>query len=152
MVIDQLIVRKEFSKQMRMSRRELTRETREHDGEPRFKQKRKEIHMAMLKQSEGIGKIEGSDFLITNPEHYAVALSYQPDNMDAPVIRAKGRNHFAQLMKRKAHLLSVPVLVNPPLARALFRDCQADQAVPHQHYHEVAKIYLRLRSLEESKA
>lgn len=151
MVIDQIIVRKEFSKQMRMSRRELTRESREQDGEPRFKQKRKEIHQAMVKQAEGLGKVEGSDFLVTNPDHYAVALIYDAKTMDAPMVRAKGRNHFAQLMKRKARLAHVPIIANPPLARALYRDCNADQPIAAHHFHEVAKLYLQRNRTDENK-
>ena len=96
MVIDQIIVRREFHKQMRMSRRELTRESKDREGEPRFKQKRKEIHQQMREQSEGLGKVPGSDMLVVNPEHYAVALRYDAKTMDAPVVRVKGRNHFAQ--------------------------------------------------------
>ncbi len=145
MVIDQLIVRREYHKQMRMSRRELTRENKEQEGEPRMKQKRREIHAEMRKQTEGLGKIEGSDFLITNPEHYAVALHYDAKTMDAPVVRAKGRDHFAQLLKRKARLVSVPVIPHPPLARALYRECQADQPIPPALYHEVARLYTKLR-------
>lgn len=151
MVIDQIIVRKEFSKQMRMSRRELTRESREQDGEPRFKQKRKEIHQAMVKQAEGLGKVEGSDFLVTNPDHYAVALFYDAKTMDAPMVRAKGRNHFAQLMKRKARLAHVSIIANPPLARALYRDCNADQPIAAHHFHEVAKLYLQRNRTDENK-
>lgn len=145
MVLDQVIVRSEFRKQMRMSRRELTRETKEREGEPRFKQKRRELHDAMRQQSEGLGKLDGADFLVTNPEHFAVALAYDPDEMNAPVVRAKGRNHFAQLLKRKARLLNKPVIADPALARALYRDCVTDRPIAPQHFHGVAKHYARLR-------
>jgi flagellar biosynthetic protein FlhB len=145
MVIDQLIARGEYRKQMRMSRREVTREAREREGEPRFKQKRRQLHQEMRKQAEGLGKLDGSDFLVVNPEHYAIALSYRPGEMDAPRVRAKGRNHFAQLMKRKARMLGLPVIADPALARALYRDCRADQAIPTQHFHGVARHYARLR-------
>lgn len=145
MVIDQVIARGEFRKQMRMSRREVTRESREHEGEPRFKQKRRQLHQEMRQQAEGLGRLDGSDLIVTNPEHYAVALSYRPGETDAPVVRAKGRNHFAQLMKRKARLLGLPIVADPLLARALFRDCRAEQAIPPQHFHGVARHYARLR-------
>ncbi len=145
MVIDQLIARSEFSKQMRMSRRELTREAKEREGEPRFKQKRRQLHEEMRKQAEGLGRLDGSDFLVTNPEHYAVALRYRPDEMEAPLVRARGRNHFAQLMKRKARLLGLPVIADPALARALYRDCRADRAIPSQHFLGVARHYAQLR-------
>ena len=145
MVLDQAIVRGEFMKQMRMSRRELTRENREREGEPRLKQKRRELHDAMRQQAEGLGKLGGSDFLVTNPEHFAVALAYDPDAMEAPMVRARGRNHFAQLLKRKARLLSIPVIADPALARALYRDCPPDRPIAPQHFHRVARHYVRLR-------
>lgn len=145
MVLDQLITRGEFRKQMRMSRREVTREAKEREGEPRLKQKRKQLHQEMRKQAEGLGRLDGSDFLVTNPEHFAVALSYDPARMEAPVVRARGRNHFAQLLKRKARLLGLPVIADPALARALYRECLADQAIAPQHFHAVARHYARLR-------
>ncbi len=151
MVLDQLIVRSEFRKQMRMSRRELTRENREREGEPRFKQKRKQLHQEMRKQSEGLGKLDGSDFLVTNPEHFAVALAYDPAKMAAPIVRARGRNHFAQLLKRKARLLGLPIIADPVLARALYRDCRADAPIGPQHFHAVARHYAaqRKRRMED---
>ena len=148
MVLDQVIVRSEFMKQMRMSRREVTRENREREGEPRLKQKRRELHSAMQQQSEGLRKLDGSDFLVTNPEHFAVALHYDPSDMQAPMVRAKGRNHFAQLLKRKARLLGIPVIADPALARALYRDCMADHAIGPQHFHGVARHYAQLRRAE----
>jgi flagellar biosynthetic protein FlhB len=145
MAIDQLIARSEYRKQMRMSRRELTREVKDREGEPRFKQKRRQLHRELRRQAEGLGKLDGSDVLVTNPEHYAVALSYRPGEMDAPMVRAKGRNHFAQLMKRKARMLGLPVIADPALARALYRDCRTDHAIAPQHFHGVARHYARLR-------
>lgn len=145
MVLDQIISRGEFRKQMRMSRREVTREAKEREGEPRLKQKRRQLHDEMRKQAEGLGKLDGSDFLVVNPEHFAVALQYRPGEMEAPVLRAKGRNHFAQLLKRKARLLGLPVIADPALARALFRECEAGQAIGAQHFHAVARHYARLR-------
>ena len=144
MVIDQIIVRSEFRKQMRMSRREVTREAKEREGEPRFKQKRKEIHAEMRKQTEGLNNLDGSDFLITNPEHYAVALHYAPGEMQAPVIRAMGRNHFAQLLKRKARLLGLPVIADPPLARALHSSGKQGASIDPEHFHAVARHYTEL--------
>lgn len=141
MVIDQLLVRREFKKQMRMSRREVTRETKDREGEPRFKQKRREIHAQMRAQSEGLGNVAGSDLLVINPEHYAVALRYDAATMDAPEVRAKGRDHFAQLMKRKARLLNIPAIPNAALARSLYADCTPGQPIQPQHYHAVAAIY-----------
>lgn len=145
MVVDQIIIRSEFRKQMRMSRREVTREAKEREGEPRFKQKRRQIHEEMRKQANGLGRVPGSDFVVTNPQHFAVALGYVAGEMDAPIVRAKGQGHFAQLMKRKARLAGVAVIADPALARALWRDCEAGSAIGARHFHGVARHYARLR-------
>lgn len=145
MVIDQVIVRKEFGKQMRMSRREVTREAKEREGEPRFKQKRKDIHQQMREQSAGLGKVPGSDMVIVNPEHYAIALCYDPKAMEAPQVVVKGRDHFAQLIKRKARLHAIPVLAHAALARSLHADCAQGRAIQPHHYHDVARLYRALQ-------
>jgi flagellar biosynthetic protein FlhB len=140
-IIDQLIVRSEFRKQMRMTRRELTRENREREGEPRLKQRRRDLHAQMREQAEGLGKIAGSDLLVVNPEHFAVALRYDPKTMQAPEVRVKGRNQFAQLMKRKAFLLAIPVVPHPALARSLYADGKAGRPIGPDHYRDVAQLY-----------
>lgn len=144
-IIDQLIVRREFRRQMRMSRRELTREVKEREGEPRIKQKRKQLHAHMAQQARNLDRVAGADLLVTNPDHYAVALRYDAAQMSAPVIRARGRNVFAQLMKRKARLSNVPIFANPPLARALYHQQEVDQPIGPDHYRAVAALYIRLR-------
>ncbi len=144
-IIDQIIVRQEFKKQMRMSRRELTRETKDREGDPRQKSKRKELHKQFSKDNGGIGDVPGADVVITNPQHYAVALIYDAQNMDAPRLLAKGRNHFAQAIKRKAFLHSVTVVENRPLAQALFKQCAIGDEVPQNLFHDVAGIYMTLR-------
>lgn len=147
MVVDQIIVRREFHKQMRMSRREVTRESKEREGEPRFKQKRRDIHAQMRAQAEGLGKIAGSDLLVINPEHYAVALHYDPATMDAPMVRARGRNHFAQLMKRKARLLAIPQMRDVALARALYHETNDGEPIRPDHYYGVARLYRTMRDM-----
>ncbi len=143
MIVDQLIVRSEYRKQMRMSRRELTRETKDREGEPRFKQKRRDLHAQLRQQTEGLGRVQGSDLVVVNPEHFAVALRYEAESMDAPVVRTKGRNHFAQLIKRKALLLGIPVISDPVLARGLYQTSAIGQSIAPQYYHGVANVYRR---------
>ena len=142
--LDQIIVRGEFRKQMRMSRSEFTREAREREGEPRLKQRRKQLHAEFAKQTKGLGTLAGSDMLIVNPHHYAVALTYNANTMTAPMVTAKGRNMFAIALKRKAASLSIAIFEHPPLARSLYRACgQGDQIPPHD-YRAVVDLYLKL--------
>ncbi|WP_338446518.1 EscU/YscU/HrcU family type III secretion system export apparatus switch protein [Pelagerythrobacter marensis] len=151
--VDQIIVRGEFRKQMRMSRSEVKRETKDREGEPRFKQKRRELHLQMRQQAEGLAGLGGADVLIVNPEHFAVALRYRQGEMEAPEVRAKGRNHFAQLLKRKARLLGMTIVADAPLARALYRDSRQGAPIPARHFRAVAGHYSRIlgrRASEES--
>ncbi|MGQ0661117.1 EscU/YscU/HrcU family type III secretion system export apparatus switch protein [Sphingosinicella sp.] len=145
-LIDQVVVRREFAKQMRMSRRELVRETREREGEPRLKQRRKQLHGEFVQQNEGLGKLAGSDLLVVNPEHFAVALTYDPARMDAPQVTAKARNAHALAFRREAFRLGLPIFENPPLARRLFKECAAGNAIGAGHYRAVAELYFRLKA------
>lgn len=143
-LIDQVIVRKEFSKQMKMSRFELKREIKDREGEPRIKQKRKELHKNFAEEMGSMGDLPGSDILIVNPQHYAVALSYDSNTMTAPVISSKGRNKYALLLKVKATRLGIPILTNPPLARALYRAGKPGQTIPQKYFKDVADSYIGL--------
>lgn len=142
--VDQVIVRGDFRKQMRMSRRELTREAKDREGEPRIKRKRKQLHAEFTKQTRALGDLRGSDMLIVNPEHYAVGLVYDQRTMSAPKVTAKGRNNFALLLKRQAGALSVTIFEAPPLARALYKTCDRGQEVPSTEYRAVVDLYLKL--------
>jgi flagellar biosynthesis protein FlhB len=150
-IIDQIIARGEFSKEMRMSRSELTRESKEREGDPRQKQKRKQLHTEFASQTQALGGVQGSDVLIVNPEHVAIGLAYNSQTMSAPQVTTKGRNHFALLLKRKAALLSVPIFKSPALARALFRSCEIGSDVPAEFYRGVADIYLKLHASKSAK-
>jgi flagellar biosynthetic protein FlhB len=144
-VLDQVISRQEFRKQMRMSMSELTREHKEREGEPRMKQRRRQLHADFAKQAGGAGKLKGSDMVIINPEHFAVALRYDAGSMKAPVVTAKGRNRFALRLRQEALRLSIPTIADPPLARALFRSCEPGREIGAGHYEPVAEKYLLLQ-------
>lgn len=143
-LIDQVLVRREFLKQMRMSRREVTREAREREGEPRIKAKRKQLHGELTKAAQGLGKLAGSDLLVVNPEHFAVALAYDPERMTAPQVTVKGRNRFALLLKDEALRRGIPVIAQPALARALYRGCAIGREIGGDHYQPVAALYIQL--------
>lgn len=144
-LVDQLLSRGEFARQMRMSRREVTREVREREGEPRQKRQRKQIMAEILKQAAAAAQIKGADVLIVNPTHYAVALRYRAEDGDAPVIRARGRNAFAHRMRKVAEREGIVIVRNPRLARALFHEGQVGRAIGQAHFVAVADIYIMLR-------
>ncbi len=149
--IDQVMARREFQKQMRMSHSELTREVKEREGEPRIKRKRKELHALFAKQTAAMGNLPGSDMLIVNPEHYAVALKYNSSTMEAPSVRAKGRNAFALMLKRRAAELSIPVFEAPQLARALYKHCDPGDEISPENYRAVVDLYLKMANHRRSR-
>jgi len=148
--LDQIISRGSFASQMRMSRREVTREVREREGDPRIKSKRKQLHAGFVKQSSALASLPGSDMLTVNPVHFAVALKYRPDEMEAPIVAAKGANRHAAQLKARAFQLGIPVFEVPSLARALFASTAKDHPVPSEHYHAIADLYFKLQSGRKS--
>lgn len=151
-IIDQILSRAEFKRMMRMSRSELEREIKDREGEPRLKAKRKQLHREFASQASGVRGLAGSDMLIVNPQHFAVALRYDAKAMAAPTVAAKGRNRFALLLKARAGALSIPIIENPPLARALFRSTAVGREIPGAQYHAVAGLYLAKASAGASAA
>lgn len=151
-LVDQLLARREFARQMRMSRREVTREVRDREGEPRQKQKRKQILAEILKQASAAANVKGADFLIVNPTHYAVALRYRPEDGDAPIVQARGRNAYAARMRRAAEREGVVIIRNPRLARALFHEGAVGGPIGQKHFVAVADIYLMLRRAAQAQA
>ena len=89
-----------------------------------------------------------ADVVVTNPTHYAVALNYKMDDMPAPKLVAKGVDFLAQRIREVAEENDVPVVENPPLARALYAAVEIDEEIPEEHYKAVAEIIgyvMRLR-------
>jgi len=143
-LLDQVLARREFAKQMRMSRREVTREVREREGEPRQKRKRKQILAEILKQAAAAANVKGADLLIVNPTHYAVALRYRTEQGDAPIVQARGRNFWAQRMRRAAQREGIPIVRHPRLARELYA-AEIGRMIQPRHFVAVADIYIALR-------
>lgn len=148
--LDQGIVRRDFLKKMRMSRREMRRESRDREGDPRMKQRRKQLHREFVKLSQSLRGIRGADVLITNPTHYAVALRYDRATMQAPMVVSRGSNQIALRLRRLAFLYGVVVVPDPELARALYFKSDLDTPVPEPLYRRVADVYLAIRKRKDA--
>jgi flagellar biosynthetic protein FlhB len=143
--IDQILSRRMFLKGMRMSRREVKREMRDREGDPRLRQKRRQLHANFVKASQSIRNLPGADVLVTNPEHIAIALRYDGAAMPAPKIVSMGTNRQARRLKRMAISYGIPVVEDRPLARTLYRTGALDRFVPEDNFAAVARIYNDLR-------
>lgn len=144
-VIDQVISRRQFLGKMRMSRREIRREHRDREGDPRLKQKRRKLHGDFVKVSQSLRNLKGADVLVVNPQHIAIALRYDPESMLAPKVVSAGVNSLAQRMKRLATLYGIPVFENRALARELHRRATLNETIPADCFAPVADIYNTIR-------
>lgn len=142
-ILDQIFVRRDFAKRMRMSRREIKREHRDREGDPRLKQKRRQFHGEFAKAVKALREVRGADVIIVNPVHYAAALRYDRGTMAAPKIVALGAGEMARRIRRVAFTYGVLTITDPPLARALARRGQAGSPIAPELYQPVADLYLR---------
>ena len=138
-IIDLLYQKYEHRKNLRMSRHELREEFKQTEGDPIIKSRLRQIRMERARRRM-MAAVPESDVVITNPTHYAVALKYEPDDMTAPVVVAKGVDHIAQKIRELAEEAGVHIVENPPLARALYSGVELDTEIPAEHYKAVAEI------------
>jgi flagellar biosynthesis protein FlhB len=150
-ILDQLIVRRLFQRRMRMSRRELRREQRDREGDPRIRQRRRQLHRQLTRVAQSLRNVRGADVLITNPTHYAVALKYDPKRMTAPIVVSQLANQLAIRLRKLAFVYGVTIIESPRLARALFLRGEINKPIPESVYREVAEIYIALNKRKASK-
>lgn len=131
----------------RMTLREIREEHKQSEGDPTIKAKLRQIRRMRMRKNM-LKAVPKATVIITNPTHYAVALQYEP-GMNAPRCVAKGMDVLALRIREIAKEHRVPVVENPPLARALHKAIDVDQEVPAEHYKAVAEVIgyvMRLRN------
>ena len=138
-LLDLTYQRYDFNKQMRMTRKEVKDEHKNSEGDPMVKARIRQIRMDRAKQRM-MANVPQADVVVTNPTHYAVALKYAPEEMEAPKVVAKGIDAIAERIKDVAKEHKIPILRNPPLARALFASCDIDDFVPKEQFKAVAEV------------
>jgi flagellar biosynthetic protein FlhB len=138
-VPDYLYQKFDHEKQNRMSKKDIKDEHKNMDGDPQVKSKRKQKQMEMAMQRM-MQEVPKADVVITNPTHFAVALRYDEDKADAPIIVAKGVDFVAQKIKGLAAEHEVITVENKPLARALYHQTEIGQQVPEDLFKAVAEV------------
>ena len=128
-----------FNAQMRMTRQEVLDEHKHSEGDPHIKGRIRKLR-AERAQRRMMAAVPKADVVITNPTHYAVALEYKMEAMAAPKVVAKGVDHLARRIREVAAEHNVPIVENPPLARALHATVDLDGEVPPEHYQAVAQV------------
>ncbi len=138
-IADILYQRYEHYKKMRMTKQELKDEYKQSEGDPHIKGKLRQLRQEKAR-ARMMQAVPSADVVITNPTHYSVALKYDPDKNDAPILVAKGVNEVALRIRETAREHDITILPNPPLARVLFETVEIDETVPPEHYKAVAEI------------
>ncbi len=138
-MIDVIYQRTSHMKKMRMSKQEVKDEYKQSEGDPMVKGKLRQLRAEKARQRM-MANVPKADVVITNPTHFAVALQYDPDKMDAPLCLAKGVDDVALRIRAVAKENDVTLYENPPLARALYDTVEVDEDIPAEHYKAVAQV------------
>lgn len=137
-LLDFLYQRWQYTKDLMMTKQEVKEEHKQAEGNPQIKSRIRSIQRTLARQRM-MSKVPKATVVVTNPTHYAVALFYQ-EGLQAPKVVAKGMNLIAHTIIRVAREHGVPVVQNPPLARALYHQVKLDQVIPETLYRAVAKV------------
>jgi flagellar biosynthetic protein FlhB len=131
--------RQRFLKRMRMTKEEQKEEFKNSEGDPHFKAKRRQIAIQRSRRRM-MAAVPNATMVVMNPTHYAVALRYEAGEAAAPQCVAKGMDAVALKIRALAEEHGVPIIEDPPLARALYAAVELDDYIPPAHYEAVAKL------------
>lgn len=131
--------RREFENSIKMSKEEIKEEYKQLEGDPLIRSQIRQRQRQMASQRM-MQAIPSADVIITNPTHYAIAISYKPGEMSAPQVVAKGRGVIAQRIKEEGAKHRITTVENRELARALYDSCEVGQEIPAHLYPAVAEV------------
>lgn len=149
-IFDVWFQRHSYMKDLMMTKDEVKREYKESEGDPHHKAKRKEMHMEIMESAQ-MEAVKGADVIVTNPDHVAVALRYDREKDEAPLILARGIDSRAEAIKALAKDHEVPLLRNVPLAHALLR-VEVGEQIPEELYDAVAEVLNFVYGLRDQKS
>ncbi|MBR1461540.1 flagellar biosynthesis protein FlhB [bacterium] len=139
-----------FLKDQKMSFKEIKDEYKNSEGDPQVKAQLRQRRMQMLQQG-AMDAVPTADFVVTNPTHVACALKYVAEEMDSPMLIAKGTELIAKKIIDIAKEHNVPVIENPPVARALFRMVEINHPIPPELYKAVAEILMFVYKMKKNR-
>jgi len=138
-LLDYMYEKWKFGEDMKMTKQEVKDEFKNAEGDPQIKGKiRQKMREASMRRM--MKDLPKADVVITNPTHFAVALKYDPDISDAPLVIAKGADNLAQRIKKIARENNVEIVENKPLARMLYANVEIGEMVPPELYQAVAEV------------
>ena len=138
-IVDYIYNKHKFNEDMKMTKQEVKDEFKNTEGDPAIKgQQRKRMQEAS--QRRMMQDVPKADVVITNPTHFAVAIKYDADTNQAPVVTAKGQDYVAMKIKEIARDNNIRIVENKPLARMLFHNVELGAEIPQELYQSVAEI------------
>lgn len=140
-----------YTKQLRMSRRDIKQEVKENEGDPYIKSRRRQLHQEWAQQNM-LSAVRGANVVVTNPTHIAVALQYEMGVTDLPVVVAKGEGALAEQIKQAAEEAGVPILQNVPLARGINEKVALDDYVDSEFFDAVAEVLFWAESVQRARS
>lgn len=138
-VLDYFYQRHAYEKSIRMTKEEVKQEFKQLELPPQIKS-RIRARQREIARKRMMSEVPKADVVITNPTHFAVALKYDPTQMSAPLVVAKGQDLLAQRIREIAREHDVPIVENPPLARALYRQVEIGREIPTELYGAIAEV------------
>ncbi len=136
-------------RKLKMTHQEIKDEMKNSDGKPEVKARIRQLQYD-ISQRKMMSAVPEADVVITNPEHYAVALRYNSDELSAPIVVAKGADLMAQHVREIAKAHDVPIIESPPLTRAVFYSTEIDHEIPAGLYVAVAQVLAYVFQLQRS--
>ena len=136
-----------FAEDMKMTKQETKEENKQMECDPRVRARIRNLMRQRIRKLM-LDNVKNADVVIANPTHFAVALKYDQNQMNAPVCLAKGVDFLALQIRERAESLNIPVVENPPLARALFFSAQVDREIPEALFRAVAQVLAYVMSLK----
>ena len=129
----------ENNKKLKMTKQEVKDEMKDTDGKPEVKSRIRQLQREMA-QRRMMSEVPKADVVITNPTHYSVALKYDPDSMNTPVLLAKGADQTAMKIREIARAHDIQIMESPMLTRAIYHTTELEQEIPQDLYMAVAQV------------
>jgi flagellar biosynthetic protein FlhB len=148
--VDLIRQMRRYKQDLRMSKQDIKEEAKDVEGNPQMKARIRRLQRDRLRRNM-MKDVPKATAVVVNPTHFAVAIRYQVESMAAPLVIAKGKNYLALRIRQKAIEHQVPIIENPPLARALYESVEVGQEIPPHLYRAVAEILAYIYKLMHGK-
>lgn len=150
-VLDKFYTRWKFHKDNRMSKQEIKDEYKQREGDPKVKNKIKQLQHQLRQKAVSLAEVKNADVVITNPTHIAIALKYERGVMPAPKVVCKGQGEMVKEIKRLAYKHGIPVIEHKTFARMMYRTIELNQWISKDLYPVAAGIFRELYELRSNR-